>query len=140
MEKTIAIIKPDAVANKHSGQIINIIELNGFTISNMTKGQLAKEDAQEFYAVHKERPFYGELVDYMTSGSVIVMELEKENAIAEWRDLMGATNPAKANPGTIRRMFGTSIGSNAVHGSDSAETAAQEVEFFFGGCDEEGCC
>lgn len=138
IEQTLAIIKPDAILAKHTGAIINLIELNGFTILGLAKMQLSKDDAQEFYAVHKERPFYGELVDYVSSGPIIIMALEKENAIQEWRDLMGATNPAKAAPGTIRRMFGTSIGSNAVHGSDAAETAEQELGFFFGG--KEGCC
>lgn len=140
MESTIAIIKPDAVASGDSGQIIQLIELNGFIIANMLKVQLEKEDAEAFYEVHKERPFFGELVDYMTSGPVIIMELVKENAIQEWRELMGATNPEQAKPGTIRRMFGMSIGSNAVHGSDSAATAEQEIDFFFGECEEEECC
>lgn len=130
MEKTIAIIKPDAVSKRQSGQIINIIELNGFTVSSMKKVQLSQQEAEAFYAVHKERPFFRELVDYMISGPIVVMALEKADAIAQWRDLMGATNPANAAVGTIRRMFGTSIGSNAVHGSDSAATAAVEVKFF----------
>ena len=131
MEKTFAIIKPDAVQAGHAGLIIHLIELNKFVIRGMKKMQLTRAQAEAFYAVHKERPFFGELVDYMLSGPVIVMALEKENAIQEWRDLMGATNPAKAAPGTLRKMFGTSIGSNATHGSDAPETAAQEVKFFF---------
>ena len=131
MERTFAIIKPDATAAKHAGNIISLIELNGFNIIGMQKKQLTRAEAETFYAVHKERPFFGELVNYMISGPVIVMALEKENAIQEWRDLMGATNPAKAAPGTIRRMFGTSIGSNATHGSDAPETAKEELKFFF---------
>lgn len=130
-EKTFAIIKPDATAAGHSGQIINIIELNKFSIIRMQKMQLTKEQAEKFYAVHKERSFFRELVDYMISGPVIVMALEKENAIQEWRDLMGATDPKKAGAGTIRRMFGTSIGNNATHGSDAPETAKVELKFFF---------
>jgi nucleoside-diphosphate kinase len=97
----------------------------------MQKKQLTRAEAEQFYAVHKERPFFGELVTYMISGPVILMALEKENAIQEWRDLMGATNPAKAAPGTLRRMFGTSIGSNATHGADAPETAQEELKFFF---------
>lgn len=131
MNKTCAIIKPDAITAKHSGNIISIIELNGFTIARMEKMHLSRAQAEAFYAVHNQRSFFGELVDYMISGPVIVMALEKEHAIQEWRDLMGATNPAQAAVGTIRKMFGTSIGSNATHGSDSAENAAQELTFFF---------
>ena len=131
MEKTLAIIKPDAVSARHTGMIINLIELNKFEIKGMKKTQLTRAQAEAFYAVHKERSFFGELVDYMISGPVVIMALEKENAILEWRDLMGATNPAKAAPGTIRKMFGTSIGSNATHGSDAPETAQAEVAFFF---------
>jgi nucleoside-diphosphate kinase len=130
-EKTFAIIKPDATAAGHSGQIINIIELNKFSIVRMQKMQLTQAQAEEFYAVHKERSFFRELVDYMISGPVTVMALEKENAIQEWRDLMGATDPKKAGAGTLRRMFGTSIGNNATHGSDAPETAKNELAFFF---------
>lgn len=130
-EHTLAIIKPDNVAAHQSGDIIKLIELNKFAILGIKKTHLSKVQAEAFYAVHKARPFFGELVAYMISGPVIVMALEKENAIADWRTLMGATNPAQATPGTIRYMFGTSIGSNATHGSDSATTAAQEVKFFF---------
>lgn len=131
MEKTLAIIKPDAMKALRAGDIISLIELNKFTIKRMTKLQLSREQAEAFYAIHSDKPFFGELVDYMISGPVIVMALEKENAIQEWRDLMGATNPAKAAPGTLRRMFGTSIGNNATHGSDAPETAQQELKFFF---------
>jgi nucleoside-diphosphate kinase len=131
VEKTLAIIKPEAVAQGHSGMIIALIELNKFSIIAMKKVHLTKKDAEQFYAVHKERPFYQELVESMTEGPVIVMALEKEHAIKDWRDLMGATNPASAGVGTIRKMFGTSIGSNATHGSDALETAQIEVPFFF---------
>lgn len=135
-ETTLAIIKPDAVQSKHSGPIITMIELNKFTITAMQKVHLTRKQAETFYAVHKERSFFGELVDYMVSGPIIVMSLSKDNAVQEWRDLMGATNPANAGPGTIRRMFGVDIGNNAVHGSDSLQNAAIEVKFFFGN----GCC
>lgn len=131
VERTLGIIKPDAVQAKHSGMIIQLIELNGFSIVEMLKTKLSKQEAEAFYAVHKERPFFGELVEYISSGSVIVVALEKENAIQDWRTLMGATNPAQASVGTLRRMFGTHIGSNATHGSDSPQTAASELAFFF---------
>jgi nucleoside-diphosphate kinase len=131
LEKTLAIIKPDAVALGQAGMIISLIELNKFAIIAMKKVQLTKAEAEQFYIVHKERPFYGELVESMAKGHVIVMVLEKDNAIKDWRDLMGATNPATAAVGTIRKMFGISIGSNATHGSDGIETAQIEVPFFF---------
>ncbi len=130
-ETTLAIIKPDAVKNKQIGAIIELIERNGFHIAGMRKMQLSRAEAEAFYAAHKARSFFGELVDYMVSGPVVVLSLSKESAIQEWRDLMGATDPAKAAPGTIRRMFGTSIGSNATHGSDSPQAAEVEVNFFF---------
>lgn len=131
VEKTFAIIKPDAISACVSGQIINIIELNKFNILRMHKVQLTHKQAETFYAIHRERSFFRELVDYMISGPVILMALEKDNAISEWRDLMGATDPKKAAPGTLRRMFGTSIGNNATHGSDSLENAQKELQFFF---------
>ena len=130
-ERTLGIIKPDAVQAKQSGLILQLIELNGFSIVEMRKMTLSKSEAEAFYAVHKERPFFGELVQYISSGPVIVVALEKENAIQDWRTLMGATNPAQASVGTLRRMFGTHIGSNATHGSDSPQTAATELAFFF---------
>lgn len=131
MERTFAAIKPDAVRAQLSGKIIDLIESNGFSILRMHKLHLTQKQAEEFYAVHKERPFFGELVTFMSSGPIIVMALEKPNAIAAWRTLMGDTNPAKAAPGTIRKLFGASIGENAVHGSDAPETAQQELRFFF---------
>lgn len=130
-EKTLAIIKPDAVRAKNSGKIIDRIEQAGFEIIGMKKLQLTKDQAERFYAVHKERKFYPELVEFMTSGPVIVMALKKENAVAAWRTLMGATNPAEAAQDTIRKLFGTNVGENATHGSDSTENAKIEVEFFF---------
>lgn len=131
MEKTFAMIKPDAVKAKHSGAIIELIERNGFTILGMEKIVLNKDKARIFYAVHKERPFFGELVEFVSSGPVIIMALERENAIQMWRDLMGATDPYKANIGTLRKMFGANVGSNATHGSDAPETARQELALFF---------
>ncbi len=131
IEKTLAIIKPDAVAQKQSGPIIELIELNKFSIIRMQKLQMTEKQAEQFYAVHKERPFYRELVEGMIKGPVIVMALEAENAIAGWRELMGATDPQKAALGTIRWMFGKHIGSNATHGSDARETAQNELKFFF---------
>ena len=130
-EQTLAIIKPDAVNALHTGDIIKIIELNKFIIKDMLKTQLSTKQAEDFYKIHKDKPFYAELVNYMTSGPVIIMALEKVNAVQEWRELMGATNPVKAAPGTIRKMFGSSITQNAAHGSDAVETARQEIGFFF---------
>lgn len=131
IETTFAMIKPDAVKAGNIGKIITLIEDNSFTIRKMEKVQLSKAKAQEFYAVHKERPFFQELVDFVSSGPVIIMALEKDNAITAWRTLMGATNPAQAEPGTIRKLFGTSIGTNATHGSDAPETAKIELALFF---------
>lgn len=131
MQTTFAIIKPDAVKAKFSGKIVNRIEQEGFEIVGMRKMVISRELAEKFYAVHKERPFFGELVSFMTSGPVIVMALRKENAILAWRELMGATDPLKATPGTLRRMFGANVGENATHGSDAPETAAQELALFF---------
>lgn len=130
-QKTFAMIKPDAIQAKDAGKIIDTIEKKGFTILRMEKTQLTKDKAQKFYAVHKERPFFGELVDFVTSGPVIIMALEKEDGIKAWRDLMGATDPLKAEEGTIRKLFGKNIGNNATHGSDAPETAAFELSLFF---------
>lgn len=130
-EITFAMIKPDAVAAKHTGQIIDMIEKNGFTIVSMHKIHMPKNKAHELYAEHSERPFFGEMVEFITSDPLIVLALSKENAIKAWRDLMGATNPAQAEEGTIRKKFGTSIGNNAVHGSDKPESAARELGIFF---------
>ena len=131
MEQTLSIIKPDAVKKGVIGKIIDRFESNGLRIAAMKKIQLSEEKAGGFYAVHKDRPFYGELVEFMTSGPVVVMVLEGENAMAKNRDLMGATNPKEAEAGTIRADFADSIDANAVHGSDSLENAAIEIKFFF---------
>ncbi len=131
MERTISIIKPDAVAKNVIGQIYDRFEKAGLRIIAAKMMQLSEEQAKAFYAVHAERPFYGELVAFMTSGPVMVQVLEGENAIAKNREVMGATNPAEAASGTIRADFASSIDENAVHGSDAPETAAQEIKFFF---------
>jgi len=131
MEQTLSIIKPDAVAKGVIGKILDRFESNGLRIAATKKIQLSKEQAGEFYAVHKERPFYGELVEFMTSGPVVVTVLEGENAVLKNRDLMGATNPKEAEAGTIRADFADSIDANAVHGSDSLENAKNEIAFFF---------
>lgn len=132
VERTLSIIKPDAVAKNVVGEIYTRFEKAGLNIVAARMMHLSDEQAGEFYAVHKERPFYGDLVSFMTSGPVIVQVLEGENAIAAHRDVMGATNPAEAAAGTIRADFASSIDENACHGSDAPETAAQEIEFFFG--------
>ncbi|WP_200762592.1 nucleoside-diphosphate kinase [Nitrosophilus alvini] len=131
MERTLSIIKPDAVNKGVIGKIIDRFETNGLRIAAMKKIALTKEDAAKFYEVHKERPFFNDLVEYMTSGPVVVMVLEGENAVAKNRELMGATNPKEAAPGTIRADFAESIEANAVHGSDSLENAQKEIRFFF---------
>jgi nucleoside-diphosphate kinase len=131
MEKTFAIIKPDAVAKGYTGKIIDRIESNGFKIVAMKKIHMTKKIAEGFYAVHKEKPFFNDLTTFMSSGPCVVMILEKENAILDWRKLMGATNPANAEEGTLRKEFGANIDNNAVHGSDAPETAAQETRYFF---------
>lgn len=124
-------IKPDAVKDGHAGSIIKLIEAAGFRIVALKKTQLTSERAGEFYAVHKERPFYNDLCQYMSSGAIIPMILEKENAVADFRTLIGATNPANAEEGTIRKLYAISMEKNAIHGSDSDENAAIEGNFFF---------
>ena len=131
MEQTLSIIKPDAVAKGVIGKILDRFESNGLKIAATKKMQLSRQDAETFYAVHKERPFFKDLVDFMVSGPVVVTVLEGENAIAKNRELMGATNPKEAEAGTIRADFAENIDANAVHGSDSAENAAVEIAFFF---------
>lgn len=133
MQRTFAIIKPDAVKAGHTGAIIARIENAGFRIAGMRLQHLSKREAEGFYAVHRERPFFGELTTFMSSGPAVLLALEAEGAIAKWRDLMGATDPAKADAGTLRKEFGTSIGNNATHGSDAPETAAFELGYFFRG-------
>ena len=130
-EFTFGMIKPGAVIAKNVGPIIKMIEDDGFKIVRMRKGVLSVETAEQFYAVHQDKPFFKELVEFVTSGPVIVMALHRDNAIARWRELMGATDPANAAEGTVRKLYGTSIGSNAVHGSDAPETAIIELELFF---------
>ncbi|MGW8193426.1 MAG: nucleoside-diphosphate kinase [Desulforhopalus sp.] len=133
MERTFGIIKPNAFADGNSGKIISRIYEEGFTIVGLKKLYLSRIEAEGFYHVHKERPFFDELTEFMSSGPCIVMVLEAENAIQKWRDLMGATNPAEAAEGTLRREFGASVGENATHGSDAPETAAFEIGYFFSG-------
>jgi nucleoside-diphosphate kinase len=130
-ERTFAIIKPDAVANGRTGEILSMIEGGGFRVVGLKMRRLATRDAEAFYAVHKARPFFGGLVTFMTEGPVVMLVLEAPNAIAKWRDLMGATDPANAAEGTIRKRFAENIERNCVHGSDAPETAAQEIPFFF---------
>jgi nucleoside-diphosphate kinase len=129
--RTFTMIKPDAFSKGHSGAIIDKILKSGFRIVALKLTRLSPEKAGEFYAVHKERSFYGELVDFMSSGPIIAAILEKDNAVADFRKLIGATDPAKADEGTIRKLFAASVGENAVHGSDSDENAAIEGNFFF---------
>ena len=136
LERTFSIIKPDAVAKNLIGRIYSRFEENGLKIVAAKMLHLSREQAEGFYAVHKERPFFGELCDFMTSGPVMVQVLEGENAIAKNREIMGATNPQEAAPGTIRADFAQTVDENAVHGSDAPETAAVEIEFFF----PEGVC
>ena len=131
MERTFAIIKPDEVKAGYTGQILAIIEEHGFTIRGMKMKHLSQTEAEAFYAVHMERPFFPSLVKFMTEAPVLVLCLEREGAIAKWREVMGATNPANAAEGTIRKLFAASIERNCVHGSDAPETAAVEVPFFF---------
>lgn len=131
MERTLCIIKPDAVKKKVQGNIIQMILDAGFKIRGMKLIQMTTDQAQKFYEVHKERPFYGELVEFMTSGPVIPIALEKDNAVADYRNLIGATDPAEAAEGTVRKRFAGSKAENAVHGSDSVENGKIEVEFFF---------
>ena len=137
IERTFSIIKPDAVAKNVIGEIVSRFEQNGLRIIAMRMVHLTREQAEGFYAVHRERPFFNDLVAFMTSGPVVVQVLEGENAISKNRELMGATNPQEAAAGTIRADFAKTVDENAVHGSDAPETAAQEIEFFFG---EGGLC
>jgi nucleoside-diphosphate kinase len=133
IERTLSIIKPDAVEKNNIGGILDLIEKSGLEIKAMRMLHLSRPAAEGFYAVHRERPFFGELVDFMTRGPVVVSVLEGEDAVAKYRKLMGATNPANAEAGTIRKQYAESIGENAVHGSDSLENAKIEVAYFFPG-------
>ena len=133
MQRTFAIIKPDAVRKGFAGRILGRIEAAGFAVKAMRLIHMSKREAEGFYYVHKERPFFGGLTDFMSSGPCVVMCLEAPDAIAKWRTLMGATDPAKADAGTLRKEFGASIDNNATHGSDAPETAAFELGYFFRG-------
>lgn len=134
--RTFTMIKPDAMKNGHAGAILDRIIKKGFTIKALKMLKLSAEKAGEFYAVHKERPFYGELVEFMSSGPIIAAILEKDNAVAAFRELIGATNPAQAAEGTIRKLYATSVGENAVHGSDSDANAKIEGDFMFSGLEQ----
>ena len=131
LERTFAMIKPDGVETGHVGDILNIIGDNGFRVAGMKRIRLSRLEAEAFYAVHRERPFFPGLINFMTEGPVVVLVLEREDAIARWREVMGATNPANAAESTIRKRFAENIERNCVHGSDAPETAAQEIPFFF---------
>jgi len=135
VQRTLAIIKPDAVQRRLAGRILSRIEEQGFQIRAMRRVQLSRPEAEGFYAVHRERPFFASLTGFMSSGPAIVMVLEAEDAIRKWRTLMGATDPAKADAGTLRKEFAESIERNATHGSDAPETAAYEIGYFFAGVD-----
>jgi nucleoside-diphosphate kinase len=133
VERTFSIIKPDATERNLTGAINALIEQSGLRIVAQKRLRMSRAEAETFYAVHRERPFFGELVEFMTSGPVVVQVLEGENAIAKYREIMGATDPAKAAPGTIRKLHARSLGENSVHGSDAAETAVKEISQFFSG-------
>jgi nucleoside-diphosphate kinase len=133
MQRTLAIIKPDAVERQLTGAILQRIESAGFQVRAMRRVHLTRHEAEGFYAVHRERPFFGSLTAFMSSGPVVVLVLEAPDAIKKWRTLMGATDPAKADPGTLRKEFAQSIERNATHGSDAPETAAYEIGYFFSG-------
>lgn len=134
--RTFTMIKPDAFSKGHTGAILAMIEKAGFRIVALKKIRLSEEKAGEFYAVHKERPFYGELVEFMSSGPIVAAILEKDNAVEDFRKLIGATDPSKADEGTIRKLYAESVGKNAVHGSDSNENAHIEGQFFFSGMEQ----
>ena len=131
VERTLMLIKPDAVKKGVEGKIIALVQEKGFKLVALKKLKLTKEQAKQFYIVHKDRPFYDELCDFMSSGPIVAMVWEGENAIARIREIMGATNPEEAEEGTLRKLYGTNIGENAVHGSDSPESAEYEIPFFF---------
>ena len=133
IQRTLAIIKPDAVAKRAIGDIVHLIESRGFRIIGLKMLQINKEQAEGFYAVHAGKPFFESLTTFMSEGPIVVMALEREDAVAEWREMMGATNPANANEGTVRKKWAASIERNAVHGSDAEETARFELSYFFAG-------
>ena len=131
LERTLCIIKPDAVEKKHAGAILALLESKGFTLLALKRAHLSRKVAEGFYSVHKARPFFGELVEFMGRSPVVIAVLERENAVTEYRTVMGATDPAKADAGTIRKLYAASIGENAVHGSDSTDNAKTEIAYFF---------
>lgn len=133
MERTLAIVKPDGVERKLVGKILSRIEEEGFRILGLRMVRMTRAEAEGFYAVHRERPFFGDLTTFMSSGPAVVLALDRQDAIRHWRSVMGATDPAKAEAGTLRKLFATSIEKNVVHGSDAPETAATEIAFFFPG-------
>jgi nucleoside-diphosphate kinase len=135
LERTLCIVKPDAVEKRRTGAILQRIEEGGFKIVALRQTHLARPAAEGFYDVHRQRPFFGELVEFMTRSSVVIAVLERDNAVVGWRDLMGATDPAKAAAGTIRKQFGANVGENATHGSDSLENAKREIAYFFPGAE-----
>jgi nucleoside-diphosphate kinase len=135
VERTFCIVKPDAVEKRKTGAILAHIEEGGFRIVAMRMTHLARPEAEGFYEIHRQRPFFGELVQFMTRSPVVVAVLERENAVTAWRDLMGATDPAKAAAGTIRKAFGSNVGENATHGSDSLDNAKREIAYFFPGAE-----
>ena len=135
VERTFSIIKPDAVAAGNAGAILALLQKSGFKVIGMRQTRLSEAQAQAFYAVHKERPFYAGLVKFMTEGPIVVLALERENAVKQLREVMGATNPANAAEGTVRKLYATDIERNAIHGSDAPETAAVELAFFFPAAD-----
>ena len=135
VERTFSIIKPDAVAAGNTGNILALLQKSGFKIIGIRQTRLSEAQAQAFYAVHKERPFFNGLVKFMTEGPIVLVALERENAVKQLREVMGATNPANAADGTVRKLFATDIERNAIHGSDAPETAAAELNFFFTGAD-----
>ena len=134
-ERTLCIIKPDAVEKRKMGAILSRLEEEGFEILALRRTHLTKKEAEGFYAVHKERPFFGELVQFMTRSPVVIAVLQRDGAVAKYREVMGATDPAKAAPNTLRKLFGSNVGENATHGSDSAENAKIEIAYFFPGCE-----
>jgi len=135
LERTLCIVKPDAVEKRKAGAILQCVEEGGFKVVALRMTQLSRREAEGFYAIHRQRPFFGELVQFMTRSPVVIAVLERENAVLAWRDLMGATDPAKAMGGTIRKQFGSNVGENATHGSDSAENARGEIAYFFPGAE-----
>ena len=135
VERTLCIIKPDAVEKRKTGAILARIEEGGFRVVAMRMTHLSRPEAEGFYEVHRQRPFFGELVQFMTRSPVVIAVLERDNAVVAWRDLMGATDPAKAAPSTIRKLFGSNVGENATHGSDSLDNAKREIAYFFPGAE-----